>query len=108
MSRYNNVEFFEAEYWEYDGEVYLDKGELSEKIDPDADPDDTDIEHGTAWFWWYCFPGCLPDSEPWGPYGDEKEARYEWANSETDWDDEKIEEFTLEAEQDFSPPARIL
>ena len=24
------------------------------------------IEGG--WFYWYCFPGCLPDSEPIGPY----------------------------------------
>ena len=21
-----------------------------------------------GWFYWYCFPGCLPDSEPVGPY----------------------------------------
>lgn len=21
-----------------------------------------------AWYWWECFPGCLPDSPPIGPY----------------------------------------
>jgi hypothetical protein len=21
-----------------------------------------------GWFYWYCFPGCLPDSEPYGPF----------------------------------------
>lgn len=21
-----------------------------------------------GWYWWYCHPGCLPDSEPYGPY----------------------------------------
>lgn len=21
-----------------------------------------------GWFWWSCFPGCLPDSEPMGPF----------------------------------------
>lgn len=21
-----------------------------------------------GWFYWYCFPGCLPDSDPFGPY----------------------------------------
>lgn len=21
-----------------------------------------------GWFYWYCFPGCLPDGEPVGPY----------------------------------------
>jgi hypothetical protein len=26
------------------------------------------------WFWWPCFPGCLPDSEPNGPFESEDEA----------------------------------
>ena len=21
-----------------------------------------------GWFWWSCFPGCLPDGPAWGPY----------------------------------------
>lgn len=21
-----------------------------------------------GWYWWTCFPGCLPDSEPFGPF----------------------------------------
>ena len=21
-----------------------------------------------GWFWWACFPGCLPDSDPFGPF----------------------------------------
>jgi hypothetical protein len=21
-----------------------------------------------GWFYWYCFPGCMPDSEPCGPF----------------------------------------
>jgi hypothetical protein len=40
-----------------------------------------------GWFYWYCFPGCLPDSEaPMGPYETAKEAlaaaRSEAANGE--------------------------
>jgi hypothetical protein len=31
------------------------------------------IEGG--WFYWYCFPGCLPDSEPVGPYESAKQAK---------------------------------
>lgn len=27
-----------------------------------------------GWFWWSCFPGCLPDSEPFGPFKTEQEA----------------------------------
>jgi hypothetical protein len=30
------------------------------------------IEGG--WFYWYCFPGCLPDSEASGPYKSHGEA----------------------------------
>ena len=28
-----------------------------------------------GWFWWACFPGCLPDSEAAGPFGSAREAR---------------------------------
>ncbi len=31
------------------------------------------IEGG--WFYWFCFPGCLPDSEAIGPFKTHKEAR---------------------------------
>lgn len=27
-----------------------------------------------GWYWWACFPGCLPDSEPNGPFETEAEA----------------------------------
>lgn len=27
-----------------------------------------------AWWWWSCFPGCLPDSEPIGPFDSEADA----------------------------------
>ncbi len=25
-------------------------------------------DDGAGWFYWYCFPGCLPDSDPVGPF----------------------------------------
>lgn len=28
-----------------------------------------------GWFYWYCLPGCLPDSEPFGPYNTWQEAK---------------------------------
>jgi hypothetical protein len=28
----------------------------------------------TGWFYWFCFPGCLPDSEPKGPFQSEDDA----------------------------------
>ena len=27
-----------------------------------------------GWYWWICFPGCQPDSEPNGPFDTEDEA----------------------------------
>lgn len=27
-----------------------------------------------GWYWWSCFPGCLPDSDPYGPYDTEQQA----------------------------------
>jgi hypothetical protein len=27
-----------------------------------------------GWYWWACFPGCLPDGEPTGPFETEAEA----------------------------------
>ena len=38
----------------------------------DAMVEELGIEGG--WFYWYCFPGCLPDSEPVGPFKSHAEA----------------------------------
>lgn len=29
---------------------------------------------GPGWYWWACFPGCLPDSDPIGPFDTEGKA----------------------------------
>jgi hypothetical protein len=28
-----------------------------------------------GWFYWFCLPGCMPDSEPYGPFASADEAR---------------------------------
>jgi hypothetical protein len=28
-----------------------------------------------GWYWWACFPGCLPDGEAMGPFETEEEAQ---------------------------------
>ena len=28
----------------------------------------------TGWYWWPCFPGCLPDGDAFGPFASEAEA----------------------------------
>jgi hypothetical protein len=37
-----------------------------------ADGPEGDFEPG--WYWWPCFPGCLPDGDPMGPFDSEEEA----------------------------------
>lgn len=27
-----------------------------------------------GWYWWACFPGCLPDGEPAGPFASSRQA----------------------------------
>lgn len=27
-----------------------------------------------GWYWWACFPGCLPDGPPCGPFDSEEDA----------------------------------
>jgi hypothetical protein len=27
-----------------------------------------------GWYWWACWPGCLPDGDPCGPFATEQEA----------------------------------
>lgn len=36
------------------------------------DRDGNPVEPG--WYWWSCFPGCLPDSDAMGPFKTEAEA----------------------------------
>lgn len=32
------------------------------------------IDDREVWWWWSCQPGCLPDSDPFGPFDTEEEA----------------------------------
>lgn len=38
---------------------------------PDT-PGEDQLDDG--WYWWSCFPGCLPDDEPHGPFDTEEDA----------------------------------
>ena len=49
-----------------DCEVWYENG-----YNPDVD-DDHQLEPG--FYYWSCFPGCLPDGEPIGPFATKQEA----------------------------------
>lgn len=39
-----------------------------------TDDNGEQINDGPGWYWWSCFPGCLPDSDPHGPFETEADA----------------------------------
>jgi len=39
-------------------------------------PDETRCDE-VGWYWWRCFPGCLPDSDPVGPFVTAEEALFD-------------------------------
>ena len=65
-----NLEVFNSDYWVLD-----QNGESVLYLDNSVFPDDYEIENqGNAWFYWFSLPGCLPDSEPFGPFDSEIDA----------------------------------
>ena len=67
------MEVFEHHYYLIDDEILvLEHSELSELIPPNDTSGVT--ESGDAWLYWFCLPGCLPESDPLGPFKTEKEA----------------------------------
>lgn len=54
-----------------DVEVFYIDAKEAAQISKDSNGDDSP-EPG--WYWWTCLPGCLPDSEPFGPFATEAEA----------------------------------
>lgn len=48
------------------------------QIPEDYDPEPAELggePYAPGWYYWYCQPGCLPDSDPIGPYATEAEAQ---------------------------------
>lgn len=51
--------------------------ELMEDSMPDSEhPDSVQLAAQTlaGYYWWPCLPGCLPDSDPYGPFDTEQDA----------------------------------
>jgi hypothetical protein len=55
-----NAEVFYSEHGDLEFED-CDDGELQE-------------QSAAGYYWWFCFPGCLPDSDPVGPFLSEEAA----------------------------------
>jgi len=55
-----------------DVEIFFHDGKRWAEDDVWADDDGEPLPQG--WYWWPCFPGCLPDGEPIGPFETEADA----------------------------------
>ena len=56
---------------------YMDAEDAAESLaqdDPFAEQSETIANELAGWYWWPCFPGCLPDNNPIGPFATEQEA----------------------------------
>lgn len=71
MSAYHSFQNDDGE--EYGSfEVFHHDGERVADGDCWANEDGENLPAG--WYWWACFPGCLPDGDPVGPFDTEEEA----------------------------------
>lgn len=52
-----------------DVEVFALDGSINDDVH-----DDEGKPLAPGWYWWACFPGCLPDGDPVGPFATEQEA----------------------------------
>lgn len=63
-----NVEvFYVSKPYHGEGRSLRYLGEMDSSVEASAFP-------AAGWYWHACFPGCLPDGEPSGPFASEAEA----------------------------------
>ena len=68
MQLYSTTERERDEYALPDVEIFYADENLVKEWEEEWD--NVDI----GWYWWFCFPGCLPDSLPTGPFVSKVEA----------------------------------
>jgi hypothetical protein len=56
-----------------DVEVFEITGNIAETRDGEF-VDHDGLPYPPGWYWWTCLPGCLPDSDPVGPFETEEDA----------------------------------
>lgn len=55
-----------------DIEIFYDDADIVNGQARNFDSEGNPVEPG--WYWWSCFPGCLPDGDPVGPFASYEEA----------------------------------
>jgi hypothetical protein len=72
MRVYSNPERENHPYTLPDVEVFYVTEEEAKEYNNDNAGEE--VYAGEGWYWWSCFPGCLPDSDAFGPFDSEAEA----------------------------------
>jgi hypothetical protein len=47
---------------------------VNQPVYPDKETEEAGEQLDTGWYWQACFPGCLPDGEPCGPFATSMQA----------------------------------
>jgi hypothetical protein len=96
-----NCEAFEVTagewWWDANGErvdaPLHDGVNCADLSDNDRQADEDCPEHRdwspceAGWYYWYCLPGCMPDSDPLGPYETAEEAIKACQDEAGNWDE---------------------
>jgi hypothetical protein len=88
---YGSFEVFWLNSPELDSQKYA-----RSQTDPDCGPQEP------GWYWWACFPGCLPEGDPTGPF-ETSVAAYSDAQGEAADFNKSIEERAPEDENLWKP-----
>lgn len=74
-------DFVQAEYGTW-------MAERTMELEPQQHSNLTDCGPLEGWYYWYCLPGCLPDSDPCGPFATEEDALDDARENAGVYDDE--------------------
>ena len=81
---------------------YVSASEASNRVATYAYGGESDGMTEPGFYWWTCFPGCLPDSDPFGPFDSEAAALADAHENCGDDDDEEEEEEEEACEGDYT------
>jgi hypothetical protein len=73
--------------WDDSVEVFFFDGVRYSDDDCWANEEGETLPEG--WYFWSCFPGCMPEGDPNGPYDSEDAA---WAAADEMWNDDEDED----------------
>jgi hypothetical protein len=90
MQAYSNPKRASDPYSLPDVEVFYDDADSVNGHARNFDGEGNPVEAG--WYWWSCFPGCLPNSDPVGPFATAQEALADAQEGVGEFDEDEQDE----------------